>query len=437
MIMITEPSREIPVKYETDVLVIGGGPAGFAAAVSCGRLGLKTMLVEKTGTIGGVATSGLMSHWTGATEGPLYEELLNRAKTASSDVNYYGDKVLKAEQIIDPENTKLVMLRMLQEAGVTLRLYSFAADVIMEGRRVTGVILENKSGRSAALARIVIDCSGDGDVAAKAGAEYYIGREGDGMMQPVTVMFKVAGVDDSRAVYPGEFEDDFDVPAGKLQELGRKHLKPPIGHVLLYPGSVPGVATVNMTNSLGVNGLDPADLTRAEIECRSQIPGIIDFLREFVPGYENCFLIATSSVIGVRETRHFRGLYTLTAEDIEEARVFDDWIVTRAWFNFDVHGMTGPGLDPSGEQKNFTQTEKYTIPLGCFIPQNVDGLFLAGRDISGTHKAHSNFRVMPICINMGQGVAAAASVCLKKNILPKEVNAADVQKILKEQGVRL
>ncbi len=432
---ITEPARDIPVEYNTDVLVLGGGPAGFAAAVSAGRLGLKTLLIERTGTIGGVATSGLMSHWTGATEGPLYEELLNRAKTAESDVNYFGDKVLKAEQIIDPENTKLVMLQMLEEAGVTLRLYSFATDAIMDGNRITGAVLQKKTGRSAAMAEIVIDATGDGDIAANAGAEFSIGREEDGRMQPVTVMFKVAGVDDAKAVYPGEFEDDFPVPAGNLQELGRQHLPPPIGHVLLYPGSVPGVVTVNMTNSLGVNGLIEKDLTHAEIECRTQIPRIVKFLREYVPGYENCYVIATSSVLGVRETRHFRGLKKLTEQDIENARVFDDWIVTKAYFGFDIHGISGPGLDPAGAQNAFTQKDKYTIPLGCFIPEKIDGLFLAGRNISGTHKAHSSYRVMPICVNMGQGVAAAAAVCLEKNIQPRELQAEDVQKILKKQGV--
>ena len=432
---ITEPAREIPVKYTTDVLVLGGGPAGFAAAVSAGRLGLKTLLIERTGIIGGVATAGLMSHWTGDTEGPLYDELLGRAKTASKDVNYFKDKILRAEQIIDPENTKLVMLQMLQEAGVKLRLYSFATDPIMEGKQIKGAILQSKSGRSAAMAKIVIDATGDGDIAAKAGVDFFMGRESDGKMQPVTVMFKVAGVNEKTAVYPGEFEDDFPVPAGNVQELGRKHLKPPIGHVLLYPGSVPGVATVNMTNSLGVNGLEPADLTRAEIECRSQIPEIVSFLKKYVPGYENCYVIATSSVIGVRETRHFKGLQTLTEKDIENAKIFEDWIVTKAHFGFDVHGISGPGLDPTGAQNEFIQKNKYTIPIGCFIPESIDGLFLAGRNISGTHKAHSSYRVMPICVNMGQGVAAAVAICLKYGIQPREVDVREVQKILIDQGI--
>lgn len=433
---ITEKARELTVESECDVLVIGAGPAGFSAAVTCGRLGLKTILLEQSGTVGGVATAGLMSHWTGATEGPLYEELLKRARTAPSDVNYHGDKVLKAEQIIDPENTKLEMLRMLREAGVSLKLYTFAVDVTMDGNKIEGVITESKSGRSAILAGIVIDCSGDGDIAAKSGAEYSVGREDDGKMQPVTVMFKVAGVDEETAVYPGEFEDDFQVPAGMLQELGRKHLKAPVGHVLLYPGSAPGVVTVNMTNSIGVNGLNPDDLTRAEIECRGQIPGIIDFLRSYVPGFENCFLISTSSAIGVRETRHFKGLYTITEKDIAEAKVFDDWIATRCFFNFDVHGLDGPGLDPTGAQKAFPTKEKYTIPLGCLIPEKTNGLLLAGRNISGTHKAHSNYRVMPICVNMGQGAAAAAAVCLKEKVEPRDLDIRKVQKILREMGVR-
>ncbi|MDC7240863.1 MAG: FAD-dependent oxidoreductase [Spirochaetales bacterium] len=432
---IKESPREIPVSYESEVLVIGGGPAGFAAAVTCGRLGLKTLLVEGTGTVGGVATSGLMSHWTGNTEGPLYEELLERAKTAEKDYNYFEDKVLKAEQIIDPEKTKLIMLKMLRESDVELSLYTYAVEAIMDGKCVCGAILENKSGRSAALAKIVIDCSGDGDIAARAGAEFTLGRESDGLMQPLTLMFKVAGVKVETAVYPGEFEDNIEVSAGKLQELGKRHLGAPIGHVLLYPGSVPGVVSVNMTNSIGKDGTKSSDLTRAEIECREQIPEIISFLRKYVPGYEECYLLSTSSLIGVRETRHFKGLYTLTEEDIEQAVLFDDWVVTRAYFNFDIHGVSGPGLDPAGEQKSFTQTKKYSIPLGCFIPEKIDGLLLAGRSISGTHKAHSNFRVMPICINMGQGTGAAAAVCIREGLQPRELDPKKVQSILKEQGV--
>jgi len=387
--------------------------------------------------LGGVATAGLMSHWTGATEGPLYEELLERARDTERDWRYAGDKVLHGRRIINPDKTKLVMLEMMEQSGARLLLYSWAAAPIMDGSRLRGVIIESKAGREALLAEAVIDATGDGDIAARAGAPFVKGRESDGKMQPVSVMFKVAGVDMERAVFPGEFDDDFALPAGgSLQALGRSELPHPAGHVLLYPSTLPGVVTVNMTNAVGVDGTDPAELTRGEIICRRQIPSIIDFLRARVPGFEGCFLIATSASLGVRETRHFIGEYTLTERDISEARVFDDWIATRMHFNFDVHGLSGPGLDETGAQGAFPQKAKYTIPLGCFVPQAVDGLFLAGRNISGTHLAHSNYRVMPPCVNMGQGVGAAAWVCVRDGLLPRQLKAAPVQAVLRAQGVK-
>ena len=433
----TESVKYIPLADTVDVLVVGGGPAGAAVAIAAARMGVKTLLLEQTGAVGGVATTGLMSHWTGATEGPLYEEILDRANDTDRDWNYYGTKILHGKRIINPEKLKLTLLAMLYEAGAQVQLYTFASDVIMEGKRITGIITESKSGREARLAKVVVDASGDGDIAAKAGAAFHKGRETDGKMQPATLMFKVAGVDMARAVFPGEFEDDFEVPAGKLQELGRKHLAFPNGHVLLYPSTLPGVVTVNMTHCLNVDGTNAADLTRAEYECRQQIPGIVAFLRQYVPGFENCFLLVTASAIGIRETRHLVGDYTLTETDIEQARIFDDWLVTRAHFNFDVHGISGPGLDKTGRQKLFVQQQKYTIPKGCFLPQNIDGLLLAGRNISGTHLAHSNFRVMPICVNMGQGVGVLAALSVQQEKTPRQVDVKDVQKILIQQGVQV
>ena len=433
----TEPAKQIPIKQTVDVLVVGGGPAGVATAIAAARMGVKTLLIEQTGAVGGVATTGLMSHWTGATEGPLYEEILQRAQDTEKDWNYFGDKVLHGKRIINPEKLKLVLLEMLFEAGAQVQLYTFASGAIMEANCITGVIIESKSGREAIQAKVIVDASGDGDIAAKAGAEFVKGRATDGKMQPATLMFKVAGVDMARAVFPGEFEDDFEVPAGKLQELGRQHLAFPNGHVLLYPSTLPGVVTVNMTHCLNVDGTNAADLTRAEFECRRQIPGIIAFLRQYVPGFEQCCLLATASVIGIRETRHFIGEATITEKDIEQARLFDDWLVTRAHFNFDVHGLTGPGLDETGSQKGFTQPQKYTIPKGCFLPQKIDGLLLAGRNISGTHLAHSNFRVMPICVNMGQGVGVLAALSVRQEKTPRQVNVKEVQKILLAQGVQI
>jgi hypothetical protein len=419
----TEKERDIPVAASVDVLVLGGGPAGFSAAVCAGREGRQVMLVEQSGEAGGVATTGLMSHWTGNTQGGFYEEILRRSGETPES------------RIINPEWLKTVCLDMLEEAGVRLRLYTFAAGVIMEGDRIKGVIVESKSGREAIFAKVVIDATGDGDIASKAGAPYIKGRESDGTMQPMSIMFKVAGVDYDRAVFPGFFEDTIQIPKGEIQALGREHLPFPAGHVLLYKSSLPGIVTCNMTNCIDVDGTNTDDLTRAAVVCRRQMHKIVQFLRDYVPGYEECYLISSSSIIGVRETRHFKGEGTLTEEDILAARVFDDWAVTRASFNFDVHNISGSGLDATGAQKKFPQKRGYTIPYGCFVPLKVDGLLIAGRCISGTHMAHSNYRVMPICANMGQAVGVAAALCVERNCLPRHLPAGLLQEKLRAQGV--
>lgn len=431
---IEEQKREIPVVEETSVLVLGAGPAGVAAAITAAREGARTVLIEQTGDVGGIATAGLMSHWTGNTEGGIYEEILDRsAESSDRDGHFFNGG---ARQIINPERLKTILLDMLVEAGVKLLLYTFVSDVIMENNTIKGVIVESKSGRQAILADIVVDATGDGDAAAKAGVPYFKGRETDGKMQPASIMFKVAGVDVERGVFPGGFEETFQIPAGDLQSLGRKHLPEPAGHVLLYKTTLPGVVTCNMTNCTEIDGTKAEDLTRATLICRAQMDSIVDFLRKLVPGFENCYIISSASLIGIRETRHFEGLNTITEQDILEARVFDDWVVTKASFNFDVHNLTGNGLDETGSQKTFKQTKGYTIPYGCFVPKKVEGLYLAGRDISGTHMAHSNYRVMPICANMGQAVGIAAALCIKNKKMPRELKAAQVQARLLELGVR-
>jgi hypothetical protein len=420
-----ESSREIPVAYEVDVLVVGGGPAGVGAAVAASRRGARTLLIEQSGAIGGVATTGLMSHWTGATAHiGLYGEILTRAQD--------GEEL----HLINPEKLKTTLLDMLSEAGVTWLLYTFASDVIMEGDAIKGIVTESKSGRQAILGHIVVDATGDGDVAAKAGVPYTKGREEDGKMQPMTLMFKVGGVDTDRVVrFCGGFEDTYDTPEGDIQSLARQHLPFPAGHFLIYRSTLPGVVSCNMTNSINVDGTKAEDLTRADYECRRQLNPIVDFLRTYVTGFESCYLLSAAAQIGVRETRHFAGLATVTEEDILAARVFEDWVVPKVHFNFDVHNLTGAGLDETGVQKHFNQSKYYTLPYGCFLPQKVRNLFLAGRNISGTHKAHSNFRVMPICVLMGQAVGTAAALCIEQGTAPHELDVIALQEILIAAGV--
>lgn len=416
-----EPEKRIPVTNRVDVLVAGGGPAGIGAAIAAARRGCRTMLIEQAGDVGGVATTGMMSHWTGETRGGLYEEILDRSR----DDGRAGDR-----QTINPEKLKNVLLKMLEEEKVLVRTYTFASDVIMEADRIRGVLLESKSGREAVMAGTVIDCTGDGDLAARAGAPFYKGREEDGQMQPMTLMFKVAGVDDEKAIFPGSFETNLPVRDGMVQDLAREKLPAPAGHVLLYRSTIPGVATVNMTNYTGADGTSAEDLARAHRGCRMQMDAVVDFLRQYVPGYEACFVVSSASIIGVRETRHFIGESTITREDVENAVQHEDWAVRDAHFNFDVHNLTGSGLDETGCQAKFVQKKGYTIPYGCLVPKKVEGLLLAGRDICGTHMAHSSYRVMPICVKLGEAAGTAAAICTDRGICPRQVDVSQLQELL-------
>ncbi|MBO5859659.1 MAG: FAD-dependent oxidoreductase [Clostridia bacterium] len=412
-------------ELHTDVLVLGSGPSGFAAAYSAAKNGAKVILVEQNGDVGGISTSGLMSHWTGSCDSPLFNEMLKR-----SSLKNEGEFRNEITNIIDPEKLKTLYLEMLDEVGCKLMLYTFAMDTICEGDKVLGASVINKSGRTDIYAKIVIDATGDGDVAARAGAEFVLGRESDSKMQPATLMFKVGGVDYSRAVFLGSFESTYETPKGELQALAKEHIPSPAGHILTYKTTLPGIVTCNMTNAIEIDGTCADDLTKAMLTCRRQMDDIVRYLREFVPGYENCFVVSAASLIGIRETRHFKGKYTLNEQDILEAKVFDDYVVKDAYFNFDVHNITGAGLDKTGAQKNFSQDKGYTIPYRCLIPEVKENLLLCGRNISGTHIAHSNFRAMPICLGIGEAAGTAAALAVSQGCSLVDIKAEQIREIV-------
>ena len=419
-----EPQRKIGIRQRTQVLVVGAGPAGVAAAICAAREGAKVLLIEQKETLGGVSTVGLMSHFTGSVNSRFYREVLARQKLLDGR----GPEV--EDTVIDTEMLKIAYVQMLEESGAEMLLNTVVSDAICKDGKVEGVIIESKSGREAVFTDIVIDCSGDGDVAAKAGAEFFLGRESDGKQQPATLMFKLGGVDDSRAIFPWMFEAKIDTPKGEIQTLASRELPFPMGHVLLYRTNVPGLVTCNMTNCIGIDGTKTEDLTRAESVCRKQIYDVVRFLREYAPGYENCYAVTSASLMGIRETRHFRGEYVLTERDIYEARMFDDWVVKDAHFNFDIHNLSGSGLDETGLQKEFKQTKGYEIPYRCLLPKSTENVLLAGRCISGTHLAHSSYRAMPICMAMGEGAGYAAAISVKQNIPLRAVNVREIQTLL-------
>lgn len=408
----------------TDVLVLGSGPSGFAAAYTAAKNGAEVILVEQSGDVGGISTSGLMSHWTGSCGSPLFKEILRRSAEKNE-----GEFKNEITDIIDPEKLKTLYLEMLDEVGCRLMLYTFAEDAICDGEKLLGASVINKSGKTEIYSKVTIDATGDGDIAARAGAEFILGRENDNKMQPATLMFKVGGVDCSRAVFLGSFESTYETPNGELQALAKQHIPYPAGHILTYKTTLPGIVTCNMTNAIEIDGTHADDLTKATLICRRQMNDIVKYLREFVPGYENCFVVSSASLIGIRETRHFKGKYTLNEQDILEAKVFDDYVVKDAYFNFDVHNISGAGLDKTGAQKHFSQKKGYTIPYRCLLPETKENLLLCGRNISGTHMAHSNFRAMPICVGIGEAAGAAAAVSAVKGCNLKDIDAERIRDI--------
>ena len=414
-------------KFElhTDVLVLGSGPSGFAAAYTAAKNGAKVILVEQNGDVGGISTSGLMSHWTGSCASPLYYEILKR--TAENNEGEFKNEITN---LIDPEKLKTLYLEMLYEVGCKVMLYTFAEDAICDRDKILGATVINKSGKTNIYAKITVDATGDGDIASRAGAEFVLGRETDNKMQPATLMFKVGGVDYDRAVFLGSFESTYETPNGELQVLAKQHIPYPAGHILTYKSTLPGVVTCNMTNAVEIDGTNADDLTRATLICRRQMDDIVKYLRKFVPGYENCYVISSASLVGIRETRHFKGRYTLNEQDILDAKVFDDYVVKDAFFNFDVHNITGAGLDKTGVQKLFSQKKGYTIPYRCLLPESKENLLLCGRNNSGTHMAHSNFRAMPICLGIGEAAGAAAYICVSHNCSLNDVDAEEIREII-------
>lgn len=427
-----EPAKQLPVIAEVDVLVCGGGPAGAGAAIRAAREGASTMVVESQDCLGGVATAGMMSHWGGRSSSKIMVEMWERTYEKCKSAFGWVEENGCGKNSIHHSAQKIVLDEMAKEAGVKTLYYTFVCGAIVEDNVIKGVIVENKSGRGIILAKRVIDSTGDGDVAAYAGVPYAKGRETDGRMQPCTLMFKIGGVDYDRAVFPGSFETKVETEKGELQALAKEKIPFPAGHVLLYRQPTEGTVCCNMTNAIEIDGTDAESVTKGLMTCRSQIEPIINFLHEFVPGYENCWLMSEGSLLGIRETRHFEGYKSLSADDILEARVHDDWVVRRAYFNFDVHNLTGASLDKTGVQHEWKQPDDYSIPYGCILPKKIDNLLLSGRNISGSHLAHSNFRIMSVCMALGEAAGAAAAVSVKNNIKLTDVNVKDIQLIVGE-----
>jgi hypothetical protein len=331
---------------------------------------------------------------------------------------------------------KAVALELLDEAGVRFLLHSFASSTVGDGAP-EGVVFETKSGPQVIYADVVVDCTGDGDVAAACGAEYRIGREEDGLVQPMTLMFRM--VEFERAEFtryvrenPGEWRGVHGLWSLIEQATRDGVLDLPREDVLLFATPHERELSVNSTRIGGVLGVDVWDLTRAEWESRRQMRQIVAFLNEYVPGFARSYPAQSGVQVGVRETRRIMGDYVLTGADVVSARRFDD-VIARGAYPIDIHNPSGKGT----VLKRLPPGEAYDIPLRCLLPRGVERLLVAGRCISGTHEAHSSYRVTPIAMATGQAAGACAALAAKNRTVPRSVAFRDVQDLLLAQGANL
>lgn len=432
-------AKTLEIVGEYDVAVVGGGPAGICAAVSAARMGAHVLLIERHGILGGNLTLGHVSPILGAvSEGTMYSEIESLLDENHKDAKQVLTRNGR-EIHIDFEEAKGILASFVKKSGAEFMLCTSVADVIKDGNKVTGLVLNTPSGLCAISAKVVIDASGDGHAAYLAGAEYKIGRDGDGRTQPCTLEFVVDGVDESVAISAWGGSDPVKLPSGQeYRELCKEknaegELPQNVTIVRLHRTFYDGERSVNATQLNGIDPLDGKVLADSEVELRAQIDSVVEFLRKYVPGYENCRIKSSASVLGVRETRRITGEYVLCDKDVEDGARFDDVVVHKAWFLIDIHNPAGGG-QAEGHSK---MAQPYDIPYRCLLPLGVENLLTSGRCISGTHRAHASYRVMAICMATGEAAGVAAAIAAKSDRNVREIGASEIQKVLTDRGVKL
>lgn len=434
-----EPARDLPVISEPDVLVVGGGPAGLAAAFAAARSGAKTLLIERYGFLGGTLTAVTLGGFCGAyaivdeerlarVVGGVYLELEERlaARNAISAPKRHG-KILGVPY--ESVALKMVADELLAAHGVEVLLHTFAVDVLSESGQIEAVVVQNKAGRGVILARQVIDCSGDGDVAARAGATYEVGNDGE--TQFGSTMFRLGGVDtavverlsrqDIRDCLEKAVSDGYPLP----RTATGVHINP-----------LPGVVHLNVTKLGDANGkpfclIDPVQLTQAEQEGRRQVALYEKVFRDYVPGFQSARVIDIGANVGIRETRLIHGESVLTETDVRGCRKASDRIACSSW-PLENHAA-GRGT----VWEFLPDAEWYGIPWGCLIVKGVKNLLVAGRNLSATHEAQASVRVAGPCLAMGEAAGVAVSLALQKGLSLREVPVLELQSELERQGAIL
>lgn len=433
-----EPGRNIPIYRKCDVLVVGGGPSGTAAAVAAGRLGADVILLERYNHLGGLSTGGLviwidrMTDWDGqhvirgfaqelferlpgdAVAGPPREEWGSRDPARTSywshrTASYHG--MVTWSPTIDPERLKLLLQEMVLESKVQLVYHTWVATPIVEGGEARGAIFESKAGSQAILARVVVDATGDGDMFARAGAAFESDIEKNDSHHCINTAWLFGGVDMARWI---EFKSGQPEQFSQFMALGRQKLRMFQSPLVSWRNDISVFMGPRQT---GFSALDVDDQTEVEIRSRRLMAEHLDFYRNNAPGYQNAFLMVSAPQLGVRHSRRLLGVSRVTREQWPTAKVFDDEI----------------GVSPSVSPK----FPNISIPYGSLVPEKLDGLLACGRHIACDPISHGFLREIPQCWITGQAAGVGAALAANRKIAPRAVDLAELQGALVKQGVYL
>jgi len=444
-----------------DVIVVGGGVTGFTAATAAARNGAKTLLIEKDAALGGTMTNvlvGPMMTFHSAKEQVIKgiaQEVIDRLMAMHASPGHVKDTTGYVETVtpFDHEALKLVAQRMVLESGAQVLLHTWVQDVLLENQTVRGVVVQNKSGTETLYGRVIIDTSGDADVAYRAGAPWEQGRIIDKRVQPVSLMFKAGPVNlPALREYILNHPKDFDMTLEGIQALKEEKYFSVNGFIdqlhegmssgelpfhrealLFFSTNYPDEVIVNTSRVTDIDPLNTWELTKAEFQAREQIFALMTFMQKSVPGFEKAHILSAGSRVGVRESRRIMGEYILTAEDVISGKHFPDAVVRNA-YPIDIHAPTPE--EPSTD-KFLKPGEYYEIPYRCLVPQKVEQLLVAGRCISTTHEAIGSTRTSPTCMALGQAAGTAAALSIREETNPRQLETGLLRKTLIAQGVFL
>jgi len=440
---LKEPARDLPVFGDYDVVVAGGGPSGIAAALAAGRAGRKTLLIERYGFLGGAGTAAGLSTFCGlhsvihgehkqTTHGVADDLLARMEKMEGLNTPHLtiGDRITALSY--DISAYKIAAEELLIEAGVTILYHAFASALVMtDAANIGAIFVETKEGRLAVTGKIFVDGTGDGDIAAWAGAPYELG-DGQGNMLYPTTMYRISGVNPEKAGRAWEA-----IPRLMEEEEKRTGVDFPRKKPIVRPQRNPIEWRANLTqiknpDGTAVSGIDARQLSHGETEGRRQCWETFSFIKSVTPGFEDAYIVEIAPQIGIRETRRVVGEYMITSDEILGCADFDDSIGVNGWpIEAHIAGDVKFVFAPE-DSRGYNQ-----IPYRIIVPQKIDNLFVVGRCASMTHDAQSSARVSGPCFSMGEAAGVAADIALAQNLKPRDVNIAELQSRLSANGVFL